>query len=184
MLNSNLILENDQILLRPITEQDLKPLFLLASDPSLWTYFTYDLSIQDEFVEWVNPALAGQRLQFLVWDKKTNQAVGCTAYGNYSERDERIEIGWTWLGRAFHGTGVNQEMKLLMLKYCFETLKLKRVEIKTDVLNIPARKALLKLGAVEEGVLRSHTLLTHARRRDTIYYSVLDREWLEIRDKK
>jgi RimJ/RimL family protein N-acetyltransferase len=74
-------------------------------------------------------------------------------------------------------------MKLLMLKYCFETLKLKRVEFKTDVLNMPARKALLKLGTIEEGVLRSHTLLTHSRRRDTIYYSVLESEWLGISGK-
>ena len=72
-------------------------------------------------------------------------------------------------------------MKSLMFEYCFEKLKLKRVEIKTDVLNMPARTALLKAGAVEEGVLRSHTLLTHGRRRDTIYYSVLDSEWKELK---
>ncbi|RAI94066.1 GNAT family N-acetyltransferase [Algoriphagus yeomjeoni] len=177
MLNSNLVLENDKILLRPLTEQDFPILIPLANDPNLWTYFTYDLSIPSEFEEWAKPALAGARLQFLVWDKQLNQAVGSTAFGNYSDRDQRIEIGWTWLGRAFHGTGINQAMKLLMLEYCFETLKLKRVEIKTDVLNLPARKALMKFGAVEEGVLRSHTLLTHGRRRDTIYYSVLDSEW-------
>lgn len=183
MLNSNLILENEQILLRPITEQDFPSLMLLANDPSLWKYFTFDLSIPAEFEDWAKPALVGQRLQFIVWDKKTNQAVGSTAFGNYTPRDERIEIGWTWLGRQFHGSGINQEMKLLMLEYCFGTLRLKRVEFKTDVLNMPARNALLKFGAVEEGVLRSHTLLTHGRRRDTIYYSVLESEWPGISGK-
>ncbi len=177
MLDRNLTLENDKILLKPITEQDFPSLMLLANDPDLWTYFTYDLSVPAEFEEWAKPALVGERLQFLVWDKMTNQAVGSSAFGNYSARDERIEIGWTWLGAEFHGSGINQGMKLLMLEYCFETLKLKRVEFKTDVLNMPARKALLKFGAVEEGILRSHTLLTHGRRRDTIYYSVLDSEW-------
>ena len=177
MLDSKLILENDRVLLRPIKESDFSSLMPLAEDSSLWTYFSYDLSIPAEFEEWVKPALLGQRLQFVVLDKMINKVVGSTAFGNYSERDERIEIGWTWLGREFQGSGINQAMKLLMLKYCFETLKLKRVEIKTDVLNIPARKALLKFGAVEEGVLRSHTLLTHGRRRDTIYYSMLDSEW-------
>lgn len=177
MLNPNLVLENDKILLRPITEQDFSLLQDLTKDSSLWIYFTHDLSIPAEFEEWAKPALEGLRLQFLVWDKQLNKAVGSTSFGNYSERDERIEIGWTWLGREFHGTGINQAMKLLMLEYCFETLKLKRVEIKTDVLNMPARKALLKFGAVEEGVLRSHALLTHGRRRDTIYYSVLESEW-------
>ena len=180
MLDQNLILENEKILLRPISEQDFPSLISLANDPSLWIYFTYDLSVPGEFEEWVKPAFAGQRLQFIVWDKRINKAVGSTAFGNYSERDERIEIGWTWLGREFHGSGVNQMMKSLMFEYCFEKLKLKRVEIKTDVLNMPARTALLKAGAVEEGVLRSHTLLTHGRRRDTIYYSVLDSEWEEL----
>lgn len=181
MIDGNLILENDRVLLRPMTTEDFPCLMSLGSDASLWTYFTYDLSIPEEFEEWAKPALDGQRLQFLVWDKRINQAVGSTAFGNYSQRDERIEIGWTWLGRQFHGSGINQAMKLLMLEYCFETLHLKRVEIKTDVLNVPARKALLKLGAVEEGVLRSHTLLIHGRRRDTIYYSVLESEWEGIR---
>jgi len=181
MLNRNLILENDRVLLRSMTVLDFPSLMPLANDRSLWTYFTYDLNIPAEFREWAKPALAGQRLQFLIWDKKVNQAVGSTAFGNYSARDERIEIGLTWLGEQFHGSGINQAIKLLMLAYCFETLKLKRVEIKTDVLNKPARKALLKFGAVEEGILRSHTLLTHGWRRDTIYYSVLESEWEVIR---
>ena len=183
MIDKKLVLENERVKLRPLSEEDFPSLMPLANDPSLWTYFTYDLSIPEEFNEWARPALKGERLQFLVWDKNVNQVVGSTAFGNYSERDERIEIGWTWLGREFHGTGINQAMKLLMLKYSFETLKLKRVEIKTDVLNIPARKALLKFGAVEEGILRSHTLLTHGRRRDTIYYSVLESEWSRISSK-
>jgi RimJ/RimL family protein N-acetyltransferase len=68
-------------------------------------------------------------------------------------------------------------MKLLMVRYCAEVLKLKRVELKTDVLNLPARNALLKMGFIEEGILRSHTQMTHNRRRDTIYYSLLEREF-------
>ncbi|WP_057937751.1 GNAT family N-acetyltransferase [Algoriphagus resistens] len=183
MIDRNLILENESVRLAPIAEEDFQNLMLLTDVPSLWTYFTYNLSIPEEFMEWANQALEGQRLQFSVWDKNINQLVGSTAFGNYSERDRRIEIGWTWLGAEFHGTGINRVMKLLMLEYCFEKLKLKRVEIKTDVLNIPARKALVKLGAVEEGVLRSHTLLANGRRRDTIYYSVLSSEWETIRRK-
>lgn len=181
MIDRNLILENERVRLTPIAEEDFPNLMCLTNIPSLWTYFTYNLSIPEEFREWTKAALEGQRLQFSVWDKNVNQLVGSTAFGNYSERDGRIEIGWTWLGEEFHGTGINQAMKLLMLEYCFEKLNLKRVEIKTDLLNIPARKALVKLGAVEEGVLRSHTLLANGRRRDTIYYSVLSSEWESIR---
>jgi RimJ/RimL family protein N-acetyltransferase len=177
MLNPNLILGNDYILLRPISEQDFSLLQALADDPSLWIYFTQDLSVESDFLKWVDPAMQAQRLQFVVIEKERNQIVGSTAFGNYSPADQRIEIGWTWLGRAFHGSGINLQMKLLMVRYCFEVLNLKRVEVKTDVLNLPARKALIKMGFVEEGILRSHTQMTHNRRRDTIYYSLLDTEY-------
>ncbi|MEP1088074.1 GNAT family protein [Algoriphagus sp.] len=177
MLDPKLTLESDKLLLKPISKQDFPALMELTNDTSLWKYFTFDLSLKEEFAEWVRPALNGERLQFVVWDREAGTVLGSTAFGNYSKRDERIEIGWSWLGRQFHGSGVNQAMKLLMLEYCFETLQLKRVEFKTDVLNMPARNALKKLGAVEEGILRSHTLLTHNRRRDTIFYSVLESEW-------
>lgn len=180
-LDYNLILENDKVLLRPITRQDFSLLKPLAADPTLWVYFTQDLSIDSDFEEWATPALSGERLQFTVVDKQSNKIAGSTAFGNYSARDQRIEIGWTWLGREFQGSGINLQMKMLMLEYAFEILGMKRVEIKTDVLNQPARKALLKMGITEEGILRSHTLMTKGRRRDTIYYSVLEDEWKELR---
>ena len=177
MVDRNLILENEKVLLRPMTRQDFPLLQTLSSDPSMWIYFTHDLSIPEEFELWAAPHFAGERLQFAVFDKEKRTLAGATAFGSFSPRDQRLEIGWTWLGKDFQGTGINQQMKKLMLDYCFSELKLKRVEIKTDVLNLPARKALLKFGAVEEGVLRSHTLMTNGRRRDTIYYSVLEGEW-------
>jgi RimJ/RimL family protein N-acetyltransferase len=179
-LDPNLILENTKILLRPIARQDFSVLQSLAADPSLWIYFTHDLSIEGGFEDWVKPALEGERLQFAIFEKNQNRLVGSTAFGNYVPRDQRIEIGWTWLGKEFHGSKINYEMKMLMLDYAFENLQMKRVEIKTDVLNIPARKALQKMGITEEGVLRSHTLMTHGRRRDTIYYSVLESEWKDF----
>lgn len=177
MLDPNLNLENDQILLRPITEHDFSLLQDLVNDPGLWIYFTQDLSVASDFAKWVAPAMIGERLQFVVIAKSSNLIVGSTAFGNYSPADQRIEIGWTWLGKANHGTGINRQMKLLMVRYCAEVLKIKRVELKTDVLNLPARNAMLKLGFVEEGILRSHTQMTHNRRRDTIYYSLLEREF-------
>lgn len=178
MMNRKLVLENEKVLLRPMTRQDFPLLQLLTSDPDMWIYFTHDLSIPDEFDQWAEPHFLEDRLQFVVIEKANGKIAGATAFGNYSARDQRVEIGWTWLGKDFQGTGINQSMKKLMLDYCFGELKLKRVEIKTDVLNMPARMALLKFGAVEEGILRSHTLMTHGRRRDTIYYSVLAGEWV------
>ena len=181
MIAPDLILENEKVLLRPMIEQDFPLLQQLCIDPAMWTWFTFDLSTTEGFKNWALPALDGQRYQFTVIEKATGKLAGSTAFGSFSPRDERLEIGWTWLGKEFQGTGINQAMKKAMLEYCFEVLKLKRVEIKTDVLNLSARHALIKLGAFEEGVLRSHTLMTHGRRRDTIYYSVLPDEWQKIK---
>ena len=179
MLTKDLVLQSEHIQLRPLEQEDLPALLELTQDPALWTYFTYDLSTLAGLEAWAAGHFAGDRFQFVVVDQASQQLLGSTGFGNYFPRDQRIEIGWTWLGRAAQGTGTNREMKSLMLNYAFKELGMLRVEFKTDVLNLPARKALLRLGATEEGVLRSHTLMTHGRRRDTIYYSFLKGEkWL------
>ena len=129
----------------------------LTQDPALWTYFTHDLSTLAGLEAWAAGHFAGDRFQFVVVDQASQQLLGSTGFGNYFPRDQRIEIGWTWLGKSAQGTGTNREMKAFMLQYAFYELGMLRVEFKTDVLNLPARKALLRIGATEEGILRSHT---------------------------
>lgn len=185
MIDKSLILQTDRVLLRPVQKGDLQEFARLTADPSMWIYFTSDLSVSDELEKWVDDAIAqtaeGSRLAFTILDKTSGRIAGSTSLGNSSFRDQRIEIGWTWLGKDFRGTGLNGETKYILLNYCFESLKFERVEVKTDVLNIPARKALQRIGMTEEGILRSHTLMTHTRRRDTIYYSVLKAEWPRLK---
>jgi RimJ/RimL family protein N-acetyltransferase len=185
MLDFNLILQTDNVILRPMIADDLKSFEGLTDDKSLWTYFTSDLSDRSDLQFWIYSALSEMknktRLAFTIIEKSSGNPVGSTSFGNISYRDRRIEIGWTWICREFQGKGVNSQIKYLMLKYAFETLDYERVEIKTDVLNLPARKALLRIGAKEEGILRSHTLMTHGRRRDTIYYSILRSEWEAVK---
>jgi RimJ/RimL family protein N-acetyltransferase len=185
MINSDLILQNEEILLRPTIKSDFELFATLAKDKTMWVYFTHDLSDKKDFETWFNEAMKGKetktRLPFTVILKENNKVVGATSFGNISMRDKRIEIGWTWFGPQFWGKGLNTRAKYLMLKYCFEVLEFARVEFKTDVLNMPARNALLRMNITEEGVLRSHTLMTNDRRRDTIYYSVLKTEWQKLK---
>lgn len=185
MFDFNLNLQTDEILLRPMKLEDFDPFLKLTGDKSMWIYFTSDLSEKVELKKWIESALTENgnktRLAFTVIDKSTNQPIGSTSFGNISYRDKRIEIGWTWICKDYQGKGINDQIKYLMMKYAFDTMEFERVEFKTDVLNIPARKALLRIGAKEEGVLRSHTLMTNNRRRDTIYYSVLRSEWNDIK---
>ena len=154
MLDFNIQLEDDKVVLRPLSREDIGELEELASDPDLWRYYTHDLSQREELEAWYLPAFLSERLQFVVLDKTSGKIIGSSALGNFSPRDGRIEIGWTWLGKSYQGRGFNQSMKKLMLTYCFESLGLERVEFKTDVLNMAARKALRNINAIEEGVLR------------------------------
>ena len=187
MLDFNLILQTDKVILRPMISDDCNSFERLTEDKSMWIYFTSDLSERSELQNWIDTALSDMksenRLAFTIIEKTTGNPIGSSSFGNISYRDRRIEIGWTWISREFQGKGVNSQIKYLMLKYAFETIDFERVEIKTDVLNIPARKALLRIGAKEEGVLRSHTLMTHGRRRDTIYYSILRSEWDDVKER-
>jgi len=187
MLDFNLILETLKVRIRPLNADDYKSFLRITNDESMWIYFTYDLSVESELKAWIGIALEDlkkrNRLAFTIVEKATGNPIGSTSFGNISYRDKRIEIGWTWISREFQGKGVNNDIKYLMLKYIFETLGFERAEIKTDILNLPARKALQRIGAKEEGILRSHTLMTHGRRRDTIYYSILNSEWEEVKRK-
>jgi RimJ/RimL family protein N-acetyltransferase len=185
MIDFGISLQSRNVLLRPMIREDLYSFSKIAGDEDLWTWFSKDLSKDEELRSWVDEALNAlkqqTRLPFTIIEKSSGEPIGSTSFGNISMYDKRIEIGWTWIAKAFHGTGVNSQIKYLMMRYAFEELKFERVEIKTDVLNIRARKALLKTGATEEGILRSHMLMINGRRRDTIYYSVLSSEWDRVK---
>jgi len=119
MFAKDLILESERILLRPLLQEDLPRLLELTQDPGLWTYFTHDLSTLAGLEAWASGHFSGDRFQFVVVDQDSQQLLGSTGFGNYFPRDQRIEIGWTWLGHAAQGTGTNQKMKFLMLAYAF-----------------------------------------------------------------
>ena len=186
MIDFDINLRSYSLLLRPVESNDIHHYRGLTNDESMWIYFTSDLSVDSELEEWVSSAIKQRkqkiRLAFTVIDLASDTVVGSSSLGNISWRDKRVEIGWTWLGRKYQSQGINAQVKHLMLKYCFDDVGFVRVEFKTDMLNCPARKALENLGIVEEGILRSHTLMTHGRRRDTIFYSSLISEWPSVKE--
>jgi len=187
MIDFNISLENTNLFLRPMQKSDADLFYKATSPKTLWIYFTSDLSVKSELIEWMESALNGlqkkERLPFTIIAKSSQAVIGSSSFGNISYRDGRMEIGWTWLAKEFQGKGFNQQVKSLMLDYAFNVCNMERVEFKTDVLNTAARRALKKIGCIEEGVLRSHTLMTNNRRRDTIYYSILKSEWPETKQK-
>ncbi|MFE9575438.1 GNAT family N-acetyltransferase [Nocardia sp. NPDC006044] len=180
-------LENDHVLLRPIEPADRAALCEIALDPDIWRYFVSLVETEADFDAFFDAALedqrAGRRVVFYIMDKASGRAAGSMSYGNLAERDGRLEIGWSWLGRDFRGRGLNRWAKYLLLEHAFERLGAERVEFKTDVLNEQARRGLRNIGATEEGVLRSFNPMPGGRRRDAIFYSVLRGEWAGVKAK-
>jgi len=180
------VLENEHVLLRPITPEDRAEQRAIAIDESIWRYFITLIRTDADFDAFFDAALAdqeaGRRVVFHIIDKGSGQAAGSMSFGNLSPNDLRLEIGWSWLGIAFQGKGINRWAKFLMLEHAFERLAAERVEFKTDVLNQQARHALRNIGAREEGVLRSYNPMPSGRRRDAIYYSVLRPEWPAVKE--
>src|SRR4029078_3997393 len=160
MISQNLKLETDKVRLRPMEQEDIVSFARLANEPSLWRYFTFLLNNSAELQRWVETALKereeGKRIPFTIVDKATGEICGSTSLGSISYYDKRIEIGWSWLAKHYQGTGINFHAKFSMLSYAFDVLDWERVEIKTDTLNERAKQGLRKIGAKEEGVLRSH----------------------------
>ncbi len=186
LFDPNVLIEDDKVKLRVVSLNDIKDLLKIVLNDAIWQFYTIKIDTIDELTKYVQDLLFEfenkRNVPFVIIDKENDSIVGMTSYGNISLIDKRIEIGWSWLGVNYHGVGINKKAKQLLLKYAFETLHFTRVEFKTDVLNSKAKKALLKIGAVEEGVLRSHTQMHSNRRRDTIYYSILINEWKELQN--
>lgn len=178
--------ENSIAKLRPLEENDFNAFIDIAFEESIWIRTTNKIQTEEDLRKYVEDSIKERernfRYPFTIIDKRINRIAGCTSYANVSAKDKRLEIGWTWLGKEFQGTGLNKACKFLLLNNAFENLEMERVELKTDVLNMQSRKAMMKIGAVEEGILRSHTLMPDGRRRDTIYYSILKSEWLNIKE--
>jgi RimJ/RimL family protein N-acetyltransferase len=180
---SNITLEFEGVVLRPWSPDDADLMTTSATNPLIWEYTTSALATEADVRKYVAQAIAdrdgGKRYSFAVC-LKSGEIVGSSSFGNVSEKDRRVEIGWSWLAPEYHGKGLNSVMKYVMVKYCFEALKVHRVEFKTDDANPRSCGALRKIGARREGVLRSHTLMHDGRYRDTAYYSILEDEWPQV----
>lgn len=179
-------LENEHVLLRPVTPADRESLRAIAMDPDIWRYFVTAVNTDAEFDAFFDTCLsdleAGRRAVYHISEKRTGLTAGSMSFGNMAEADRRIEIGWSWLGRQFRGQGVNRWAKFRLMEHAFERMGAERVEFKTDKLNEQARRGLRNIGATEEGILRSYNPMPGGRRRDAVFYSVLRAEWPRIKE--
>ncbi len=175
------ILENKVVLLRPLTANDLAHLLPFAMrEPELWKYSLLSASGEDNMRNYLNKALGerelGTSLPFIVWDKRTQKYAGSTRFYDIQENHETTQLGYTWYGKDFQGTGLNKNCKYLLLQFAFDVMKVKRVEFRADANNARSIAAMKSLGCVEEGILRSNCNSPDGRR-DSIILSILQSEW-------
>jgi RimJ/RimL family protein N-acetyltransferase len=179
------VLEGAHVRLEPLSLAHHQQLREIGLDEDLLQWTEAYAPTSDGLKAYIETALRlqaqGTALPFAVIDRAADRAIGSTRYGNIDRANRRVEIGWTWYGRAWQRTAVNTESKYLLLRHAFETLGCIRVEFKTDVLNERSRKAILRIGAKEEGIFRKHMLMPSGRIRDTVYFSIVEDEWPSVK---
>ena len=175
------ILEGKLVRLEPLTLAHKAGLCGAIADGELWNLFVTSVPHPDAIDAYLTAALdsfdAGTGLAFAIIDKSSNSVIGSTRYFNASLAHKRLEIGFTFLAQSRQKTRINTETKYLLLTHAFEMLQLNRVELITDYLNHASRNAILRLGAKEEGIMRSHMIMPNGRVRDSVLYSIIKNEW-------
>lgn len=174
-----------RVRLVPMELQHVDPLCKAGGDPRIWPYMPVKAESAADLSEYFRRAVqtraSGQELHFAIFDKEQGKFVGSTAFLDITPAHKALEIGWTWLNPSVWRTSVNTECKYLLLTYAFETLGAIRVFFKTDARNERSQKALERIGAVREGVLRHHRIMPDGYLRDSVYFSILAGEWPAVK---
>jgi RimJ/RimL family protein N-acetyltransferase len=181
-----IILQGKHVRLEPMTEAHIPSLVEIGVGQPFWDFMVYGrMETADDMRGWVQDILSraekGTDLPFVAIHLESGRVAGATRYMNIMPNDRGLEIGGTWYGPEFQRTGVNTECKYLLLSHAFETLGCIRVQLKTDLRNERSQKAIERIGALKEGVLRNHMILPDGHIRHSVFYSILDTEWLEVK---
>jgi RimJ/RimL family protein N-acetyltransferase len=180
------VLEGQRVRLEPLQLSHAVALYPVCQDPEIWRYMPYKQpATLSEMEAWIATALdaqeRGTEVPFAIIDRNAGHAVGSTRYLNIMPKDRGLEIGWTWLTGAARRTSVNTECKYLLLCHAFETLGAIRVQLKTDSRNVTSQRAIERIGAVKEGILRNHVIMPDGYYRHSVYYSIIESEWPTVK---
>lgn len=180
-----LTLEGPTIQLRPMQWEDADALVAAAADGELWRLPFTVVPSADTVQGYMATALkgrdAGTVIPFVVVHKASGQVIGSTRFWKVDREHRKLEIGSTWYGTSWQRTRVNTEAKRLMLGHAFEVLHCVRVQLTTDILNERSQRAIERLGAVREGVIRHERIMPDGRKRNSVRYSIIDDEWPQVR---
>lgn len=177
-------LEDERVLLRPLTEDDYENLLPLAlHQPQLWKYSFQSGAGEEGMKHLIHDTLAarrdGKEYPFIVWDKQAEQYAGSTRFYDIQTAYQTLQLGYTWYGEEFQRTGLNRHCKFLLFSFAFEEMNMERVELRADANNERSINAMKAIGCVPEGILRKNVPLARGGRRDSIILSILKSEWFD-----
>lgn len=181
--SDNIILEDDLVLLRPLQESDVDNLLEISiTEPETWKYSLVGADGKENLINYIQSAIKARdekrEFSFIVFDKKSQKYAGSTRFYDIQLAYKTLQLGYTWYGSAFRGTGLNKHCKFLLLQFAFENLGMERVEFRADNNNERSIAAMKSIGCKVEGVLRSHMPTANSEaRRDSIVLSILKDEW-------
>ncbi|BFG70192.1 GNAT family protein [Sediminibacterium sp. KACHI17] len=181
-LSKEYVLENECVLLRPLQRNDCDNLrHFSLNQPEIWTYSLQKAAGEENLKNYIEFAVRarekGTEYPFIVFDKKNQAYAGSTRFYDIQLQHQTLQLGFTWYGKEFQGTGLNKHCKFLLLQFAFEQIGMERVEFRADFNNKRSIAAMKSIGCVEEGVLRSHANKVEGGRRDSIVLSILKNEW-------
>ncbi|MHA4961683.1 GNAT family N-acetyltransferase [Bacillus subtilis] len=169
----------------PMDKSHIQGLYEAAKDENIWAHLPKTITTLHDMEAFVEEALqtkeCGTEFPFVIIHRESGKIVGTTRFLYMSSASRSLEIGWTWFHPSVWGTSVNSECKYLLLQYCFERLNTIRVQFKTDERNIRSQKAIERLGAVKEGILRNQMIRKDGTFRNSLFYSLIDRDWPSVK---
>jgi len=178
-------LVGEKVKLIPLNISHANDLVNAASDGELWNLKVTSIASKDTIGRYINFALSEQKanraLPFVVIDQETNSIIGSTRYCNASSENRRLEIGYTWYSKSYQRTGVNTECKYLLLEHAFESLNAIAVEFRTNWFNLNSRKAIERIGAKQDGIIRNHRINPDGSLRDSVVFSITSQEWGSVK---
>lgn len=180
------VLEGERVKLVPLDHIHIASLLEIGRQEKIWEFISINGTDPQVLERHLKSAIlkraTGEQYPFTVIDKRNDKIIGSTFLHNIFPEHRKLEIGWTWYDPAYWRTGYNRECKLLLLAYCFETLKAIRVQLVTDENNHRSRAAILGIGAIFEGILRNERIRANGAYRNTPVYSIIESEWPVVKE--
>ncbi len=188
ILKEQIVLENERVQLIPFGFERNLELKKIIFDDAIWSYMGQYIRTDKDFDHYIDNTIHQMKngicYPFLIIDKQSNEVAGSTRYGYINPNSEKCEIGWTWYGKKFQGTGLNKACKFELLNFGFNEIGFRRIQFSADLENIRSQRAIEKLGATKEGIFRNNYIDSEGNSKTDVYFSIIKEEWEEIASKK